>query len=68
MLAFFAGMKNPSMEHFASAKRELRHVKGTLNFSLKYQRGKKLSLEGYYDSDYGRDLDDSKSTSCVFFF
>ena len=46
----------------------LRYVKGTMNFCLKYKRGKKLSLIGYCDCEYGGDLDDMKNTSGAFFF
>ena len=55
-------MENHSMEHFGSAKRVLRYVKGTMNFGLRYKKGRDLSLVGYIDSDYGGDSDDRKST------
>ena len=61
-------MENPSNEHFTSAKRVLRYVKGTLNLGLSYKEGRELSLVGYYDNDYGGDLVDKKSTSGAFFF
>ena len=61
-------MKIPSKEHFTSAKRVLRYVKGTLNLGLSYKQGKELSLVGYYDSDYGGDSVDRKSSSGAFFF
>ena len=61
-------MESPSKEHFTSAKRVLRYVKGTLNLGLSYKQGRELSLVGYYDNDYGGDSVDRKSTSGAFFF
>ena len=61
-------MKIPSKEHFTSAKRVLRYVKGTLNLGLSYKQGRELSLVGFYDSDYGGDSVDRKSTLGAFFF
>ena len=61
-------MENPSKEHFTSAKRVLRYVKGTLNFGLSYKKGRELSLVGYCDSDYEGNSVDRKSTSGTFFF
>ena len=46
-------MEDPCMKHFASAKRLLRYIKGTMNFGSKYKRGRKLSLVCYCDSNYG---------------
>ena len=57
-----------SKEHFTSAKRVLRYVKGTLNLGLSYKQGKEMSLVGYCDSDYEGDLVDRKRTSSAFFF
>ena len=55
-------MESLSKEHFTSAKRVLRYVKGTLNLGLSYKQGRELSLVGYCDSDYGGDSVDRKST------
>ena len=46
----------------------LRYVKGEMNFGLGYKRGRNFSLVGYYDSDYGGESDDRKSTLGAFFF
>ena len=54
------------MEHFGSVKCVLRYVKGTMNFSLRYKKGRYLSLVGY--CDYGGDSNDTKSTSGACFF
>ncbi|KAM2526787.1 hypothetical protein TB1_024112 [Malus domestica] len=56
-------MHCPTSKHFGTAKRVLRYVKGTINYGLEYTKGKKAMLIGYYDSDWGGSLDDSKSTS-----
>ena len=61
-------MESPSKEHFTSAKRVLRYVKGTLNLGLSYKQGRELSLVGYCDSDYAGDSVDRRSTSGAFFF
>ena len=61
-------MESPSKEHFTSAKRVLRYVKGTLNLGLSYKQGRELSLVVYYNSDYEGDSVDRKSTSGAFFF
>ena len=61
-------MESPSKEHFTSAKRVLRYVKGTLNLGSSYKQGREMSLVGYCDNDYRGDSVDRKSTSGVFFF
>ena len=39
-----------------------------MNSGLRYKKGRHLSLVGYYESNYGRDSSDTKSTSgaCLF--
>ncbi|CAL8085699.1 unnamed protein product [Prunus armeniaca] len=56
-------MHGPSNKHYGIAKRVLRYIKGTLDYGLHYMKGKKAVLVGFYDSDWGGSLDDSKSTS-----
>ena len=56
-------MTNPTELHFATAKRIMRYLKGTLEFGIWYQREGKSELLGYTDSDYAGDVDDSRSTS-----
>ena len=41
---------NPGMIHWKAVKRILRHLKGTMDYSLCYQ-GKELRLVGYSDVD-----------------
>ena len=41
----------------------LRYIKGTLEFGLRYSRGKEdIDLVGYTDSDLGNDVNDRRST------
>ena len=61
-------MSKPFSNHVAAAKRILRYVKGTLDYTLVYKNDKECRLMGYCDSDYTRDLDDQKSTSVFIFF
>ncbi|KAI5334234.1 hypothetical protein L3X38_024367 [Prunus dulcis] len=56
-------MHGLSNKHYGTAKRVLRYVKGTLDYGLMYEKGKKAVLMGYYDSDWGGSIEDSKSTS-----
>ncbi|KAG8489996.1 hypothetical protein CXB51_015379 [Gossypium anomalum] len=53
--------------HFKATKRALRYVKGTLNYVVKFDKGKKLKLTGYSNSDWAGSIDDMKSTSGYFF-
>ena len=61
-------MNKPNSEHMNVAKRILIYIKGTSSFSLKYERGKKKTIEGYSDSDFARDNDDRKNTTGQVFF
>ena len=58
-------MTKPGKEHWTRVKRILRYIKGTLNHSLKFKSDgkKKVSLNGYADADWARDVDARKSTS-----
>ncbi|KAK2989425.1 hypothetical protein RJ640_017680 [Escallonia rubra] len=56
-------MERPKQDHFKAAKRILRYVKGTVDHGLFYTHSQNSRLIGYSDSNYGRDLDDRKSTS-----
>ena len=61
-------MEKPTITHFKAAKRILRYLKGTINFSLFYSASNNYKLVGYSDSDFGGDIDDRKSTSGFVFF
>ena len=61
-------MENPKTTHFKAAKRILRYIKGTINFGLLYSFSNDYKLVWYSDSDWGRDVDDRKSTTRFLFF
>ncbi|KAH9782617.1 hypothetical protein KPL71_008982 [Citrus sinensis] len=56
-------MENPKTTHFKAATRILRYIKGTTNFGLLYSFSNDYKLVGYSDNDWGRDVDDRKSTT-----
>ena len=58
---------NPGQKHWMIVKRILRYLKGTSNYMLCYKGKKDLRLIGFFDADWGGDVDQSKSTSgCAF--
>ena len=57
---------NPGEAHWKAVKRILRYLKGTMDYSLCYQR-KDLLLRGYIDADWAGDVDERKSTSGFIF-
>ena len=61
-------METPNQTHLNAAKRILRYIKGTLNDGLLYTSSEEFKLVGYSDSDWGRDLDERKSTTGFTFF
>ncbi|KAG8646460.1 secreted RxLR effector protein 161-like [Manihot esculenta] len=52
--------------HFIAAKRVSRHVRGTLDYGIKFSASQDCVLLGYSDSDHGGS-DDMKNTSCYCF-
>ncbi|KAG6526934.1 hypothetical protein ZIOFF_009021 [Zingiber officinale] len=56
-------MDKPFSNHWETAKRILRYVKGTLDYDIFYQASVPVNLVGYTDSDLAGSIDDSKSTS-----
>jgi len=58
---------NPSSDHFSTAKRVLRYLQTTATLSLTFIMNQGSRLEGYSDSDWAGDKDDSKSTSGYLF-
>ncbi|XP_038896261.1 secreted RxLR effector protein 161-like [Benincasa hispida] len=56
-------MESPTELHLLAAKRILHYLKGTPGLGILYQKGEKLNLVGFNDSDYAGDLHDRKSTS-----
>ncbi|XP_072062114.1 secreted RxLR effector protein 161-like [Arachis hypogaea] len=61
-------MENPAETHMKAAKRILRYLRGTLEYGMFYSASDKFKLMGYCDTDYARDIDDSKSTTGFIFF
>ena len=49
--------------HLMVAKHAVRHLKGTVDYGLKYEVNKKINLEGYVDSYWVGSAIDRKSTS-----
>ena len=58
---------NPTAEHFCAAKRVLRYLQSTSALSLAFTMHNESPLQGYSDSDWAGDRDDSKSTSGYLF-
>ncbi|XP_071689318.1 secreted RxLR effector protein 161-like [Rutidosis leptorrhynchoides] len=66
-ICFVVGMvsryqSNPGLTHWKAVKRILRYLRGTSHYSLCYE-GNDLQMRGYIDADWGRDMDERKSTS-----
>ncbi|XP_057868701.2 secreted RxLR effector protein 161-like [Cryptomeria japonica] len=55
-------MAAPTIDHWATTRRILRHVNGTLDFGILYGRTKEPRLIGYTNSDLAGSVDDKKST------
>lgn len=53
---------NQGKPHWKAVKKLLRYIKGTANYSFRYQGGD-LWLIGYVDADWKGYLDERKSTS-----
>ena len=56
-------LKNPSHDHWLSAKKVLRYLKGTVDLGLVFKHSECLKLVGFCDSDWGGDPNDRRSTS-----
>jgi len=54
---------NSSALHLAAVKRLLRYIKGTMHLGLYYRSGCTRDIEGFCNSDFAGDSQDSKSTS-----
>ena len=44
-------------------KQIMRYLKGTYDFGLYYKRSEKIVLKAYIDANWGRNIDDRKSTN-----
>eukprot|EP00253_Pinus_taeda_P015708 PITA_15708 len=56
-------MSAPKADHWITAKRVLRYVRGTPDYGLIYTRSSDPILNGYTDSDWAGSVDDRKSTT-----
>ena len=62
-------LSNPTVDHWTTAKRVLRYLKGTINYGPIYEKDvKDLKVIGYCDSDFVDDMEDRKSISRKNFF
>ena len=60
-------LMDPRYVHLIAAKHILRHLKGIVDYGLKYEANQKINLEGYVDSYWAGSAIDRKSTSgCCF--
>lgn len=60
-------MERPVEAHLMTAKRVHRYVEGTLDFGIRYRKGKGTEITAFTDSDYGGDADDRKRTPSYVF-
>ncbi|GKD01224.1 retrovirus-related pol polyprotein from transposon TNT 1-94 [Tanacetum coccineum] len=56
-------MHNLGKGHWQAVKWILRYIYNTVDVGLVFEHGNSQSVEGYYDSDYVRDLDKRRSTT-----
>jgi hypothetical protein len=56
-------LDNPGRQHWTSAKRVLKYLKGSSNFGLFFQGNQQPHLIAYSDSDWAGDKDSRKSTT-----
>jgi len=60
-------METPDQSHLNAVKRILCYIKGKINEGMFYILSKNFNLVGYSDNDWGRDLDERKSTTWFVF-
>jgi hypothetical protein len=61
-------MANPGKQHWDAVKWIFRYLKGTIDYDITFVRQKSgLSIVGYVNADYARDLDDRRSTTGYLF-
>ena len=58
-------MSNPSKKHWEAVKGIMRYLKATKSMCICYG-SQDLSVRGYTDSDYARDVDNRRSTQAMF--
>ncbi|RVX15410.1 Retrovirus-related Pol polyprotein from transposon RE1 [Vitis vinifera] len=61
-------MQKPLDTHWKAIKRILRYLNGTTDLGIVLKPSETMNLVGFYDADWGSDVDDRRSTSghCVF--
>ena len=53
--------------HLIAAKHELRYLKGTVDYGIKYDANQKINLHGYVDSNWvGNSTDRKRTLGCCF--
>jgi hypothetical protein len=73
-LAFAVGfvsqfLSEPHADHMVVVKHILRCIASTMNWGIRLKKGSgDVVLKGFSDSDFAGDVDNRKSTTCVFFF
>lgn len=61
-------INNPNEKHWQAVKRILRYLKGTIDYSISYEKSSSIfKLVGYTDSDYAGCIETRKSTSGYIF-
>ena len=64
LLEFRQFMSDPSKDHWMGVKRVLRHIEGTLAYSLKFSaNGHEVDLYGFSDANWAGNVDNQHSTS-----
>ena len=56
-------MHSAGQVHFGVAKKMLRYVKGTTDYSIWFSPSENRLVQGYCDNDWAGNADDMKSTS-----
>jgi hypothetical protein len=56
-------MANPNMEHWMAVKRIFQYLQGTLQMKLQFGATPSKEVFGYFDADWGGDLEDRRSTT-----
>lgn len=58
----------PTLLHWQAAKRILRYLKGTIDYSLHFKSSTRLNLSGYCDANWGVSHEDRRLVAgfCVF--
>lgn len=59
---------NPLEEHWMAVKHILCHLASTLTHGITLSKPSSLQLTGFCDVDWGNDLDDRRSTLCLYVF